>query len=163
MSAVAETPPPLPTPSTWEWTATSILLALVAASLGYGGGILAGVLPLSLPGWGCVILASIVVGGLGGGILSRRVQASGSAMAALQARAARVPELEEEVTARRTKLRQIRHDVRGALSPALLASDRLLASADPAVKRSAEIVVRSVDRAITLLADNPDANPPADP
>ena len=170
MAAAAETSPRSP-PSSGGWVAASILLAIAAASLGDGAGILVGVLPPSLPGWGCLALAAIVVGGLGGAILSRRVQASyaalqatsGAAMAALQAEAARIPQFEEDATTRRAKLRQMRHDIRGALSPALLASDRLLASSDPTVKRSAEIMVRSVERAITLLADTPEANPPAGP
>ena len=46
---------------------------------------------------------------------------------------------------------RLRHDVRGALSPALLAADRLAMSSEPATKRSAEIVVAAIERVSTLL------------
>ncbi len=49
------------------------------------------------------------------------------------------------------RLDRLRHDVRGALSPALLSVDRLLASDDPATRRSGEIIIRSVERATALL------------
>ena len=63
----------------------------------------------------------------------------------------------------------LRHDLRGALSPALMVADRLLNNADPAVRRAGEAVVRSVDRATALLdgskrdeaAATPDAPPAA--
>ncbi len=62
--------------------------------------------------------------------------------------------------------RRLRHDIRGALSPALLTADRLLSHADPAVQRAGDIVVRAVERAAALLSDPPppaDAIPPARP
>ena len=48
----------------------------------------------------------------------------------------------------------LRHDLRGVLSPALMMSDRLLAHQDPAVQRAGQAVVRSVERATTILANN---------
>ncbi len=45
------------------------------------------------------------------------------------------------------------HDLRGVLSPAMLAAERLQLHADPAVRRSADVLVRSVERAIALLHD----------
>ena len=98
----------------------------------------------------------MALGTIGGIFADRRHKPSAAEMANLRAQAGRVGELEQELATRRAHLRQIRHDIRGALSPALLASDRLLASPDPAIKRSADIVVRSVDRAIVLLADSPE-------
>lgn len=67
--------------------------------------------------------------------------------------------------------KRLRHDIRGALSPALLTADRLLVHQDPAVQRAGDIVVRAVERASALLADAPgepspapaDANRPGDP
>jgi len=63
--------------------------------------------------------------------------------------------------------RRLRHDIRGALSPALLTADRLLTHSDPAVQRAGDIVVRAVERAAALLSDAPapppDATPPARP
>ncbi len=61
--------------------------------------------------------------------------------------------------------RRIRHDMRGALSPALLLADRLLNHADPAVKRAGDIVVRSIERAASLIEEPEDApvSPPGGP
>lgn len=52
---------------------------------------------------------------------------------------------------REAQLRQLRHDLRGALSPALLSVDRLQASTDPAIVRTAAIVLRAIERAGALL------------
>ena len=60
-------------------------------------------------------------------------------------------ERERELGELREDVRRIRHDVRGALSPALLTSDRLGMNGDPAIRRAGDTVARSVDRAITLL------------
>ena len=49
---------------------------------------------------------------------------------------------------------QLRHDLRGALSPALLVSDRLVGHTDPAVAKAGGIVVRAVERATGLLEVN---------
>lgn len=49
---------------------------------------------------------------------------------------------------------QLRHDIRGALSPALLVSDRLTGHADPGVVKAGNIVVRAVERATDLLETN---------
>ncbi len=46
----------------------------------------------------------------------------------------------------------LRHNLRGALSPALMMSDRLIAHEDPPVRRAGEIVARSIDRATALIA-----------
>ena len=46
-----------------------------------------------------------------------------------------------------------RHDVRGALSPALLTADRLTSHEDEQVRRAGEVVVLSLQRAIDALAD----------
>jgi signal transduction histidine kinase len=57
----------------------------------------------------------------------------------------------EAQNARAEQLRQLRHDLRGALSPALLAADRLLSRNDEAVRQSAEIVIRALERATALI------------
>ncbi len=60
----------------------------------------------------------------------------------------------------------LRHDLRGALSPALIVSDSLVESSDPAVRRAGEAVIRSIERAAALLAaakaapDQPSGHPP---
>ncbi len=56
----------------------------------------------------------------------------------------------------------LRHDLRGALSPALMITDRLLASPDPAIVRAGQAVIRSIDRASGLL-DATRPTPPARP
>lgn len=48
----------------------------------------------------------------------------------------------------------IRHELRGALSPALMVSDRLLRSEDPLIRRAGDAVVRSVDRATALIGQD---------
>ena len=67
---------------------------------------------------------------------------------------ARVEKLEATLSA-------IRHDVRGALSPALIMTDRLLAHSDPAIVRAGQAVAKSVDRATTLLIATKDPASPA--
>ena len=65
----------------------------------------------------------------------------------------------------------LRHDLRGALSPALILSDRLVASTDPAIRKAGEAVVRSIEQASALIAaskvlETPGdgaARPPSDP
>ncbi|MBE7210136.1 MAG: hypothetical protein INR65_03885 [Gluconacetobacter diazotrophicus] len=54
---------------------------------------------------------------------------------------------------------QLRHDLRGILSPAMLVADRLTANPDPAVRRAGETMVATVERAEQRLRRN--ANPPA--
>ena len=60
------------------------------------------------------------------------------------------------------RLDRLRHDVRGALSPALLGADRLLASDDPATRHAGEIIVRAVERA-TAMMDATRAASPSEP
>ena len=69
----------------------------------------------------------------------------------------RLAELESEMST-------LRHELRGALSPALMISDRLLKSQDPLIRRAGDTVVRSVARATDLIGtDAPRENvtPPA--
>ena len=54
----------------------------------------------------------------------------------------------------------LRHDLRGALSPALIVSDRLVASSDPTIRRAGEAVVRSIEQASALIAASKTAEPP---
>jgi hypothetical protein len=58
----------------------------------------------------------------------------------------RLKALERNVTS-------LRHDLRGILSPALLTADRLLENENPAMRRVAEVVIRTVDRATNRLAE----------
>lgn len=54
----------------------------------------------------------------------------------------------------------LRHDLRGALSPALILSDRLVASSDPAIRKAGEAVVRSIEQASALIAASKTLEPP---
>ena len=53
----------------------------------------------------------------------------------------------------RSHLSGLRHDIRGILSPALLVSDKLLAHAEPGVRRAGEVMVRTVERTTTRLGE----------
>ena len=70
-----------------------------------------------------------------------------------------------EADAAQARLDRLRHDVRGALSPALLSADRLLASDDPPTRHTGEIIVRAVERATALMETTRAAAPagPGDP
>ena len=57
-----------------------------------------------------------------------------------------------EVAAAEARSATLRHALRGALSPALMVSDRLVSHADPDVKRAGEMVVRSIERATALIS-----------
>ena len=50
-----------------------------------------------------------------------------------------------------TAVAKVSHDLRGILSPALLAAERLQMSEDPGVHRAGDILVRTVDRATELV------------
>ena len=56
----------------------------------------------------------------------------------------------------------LRHDLRGALSPALILSARLVASPDPAIRKAGEAVVRSIEQASALIAASKTLEPPGD-
>jgi signal transduction histidine kinase len=45
---------------------------------------------------------------------------------------------------------QVSHDLRNILSSAMLAADRLSACEDPAIRRSGEVLVRSIERALEI-------------
>ena len=58
----------------------------------------------------------------------------------------RIVELEQLVS-------RVRHDVNGALTPALMVADRLRSSADPAVSAAAEKIAASILRATAILKE----------
>lgn len=58
-------------------------------------------------------------------------------------------------------LSRLRHDVRGALSPALLIADRLMMSGDADKTRAGELIVKSITRATELLATTKQPPTPA--
>ena len=64
------------------------------------------------------------------------------------------PTLEERIRVMEDSTMRLRHDLRGVLSPAMLMTDRLLRNEDPAIRRAGQAVVRSIERATALLAEN---------
>lgn len=56
----------------------------------------------------------------------------------------RIEELERLVS-------ELRHDLRGAMSPAVLVADRLRQSGDPAVQRSGQTIGAVVERVLAIL------------
>ena len=56
----------------------------------------------------------------------------------------RVEELERLVS-------ELRHDLRGAMSPAVLIADRLRRSSDPAVQRAGQTIGSVVERVLAIL------------
>lgn len=60
-------------------------------------------------------------------------------------------ELRERIRQLEAAITNLRHDLRGVLSPALMVSDRLTAHSDPTIQRAGEAVVNSVERATALI------------
>ncbi|HVC59453.1 MAG TPA: hypothetical protein VND19_03680 [Acetobacteraceae bacterium] len=65
----------------------------------------------------------------------------------------RVRDLEQLVS-------ELRHDLRGAVSPAVLIADRLRQNNDPAVQRSGKTIGVVVDRVLAILEATCQAVPP---
>lgn len=68
----------------------------------------------------------------------------------------RVEELERLVS-------ELRHDLRGAMSPAALIADRLRQHSDPAVQRSGKTIGLVVERVLVILDATSQAVPPRGP
>ena len=101
--------------------------------------------------WLALVAAALVAGAAVAVLLERLVLRPSRRMAA-------ATQAKDAALAARIELqRRIRHDMRGALSPALLLADRLLNHADPAVKRAGDIVVRSIERAASLIEEPDEA------
>ena len=124
----------------------ALVLALVScagtAALAAGGG---------PPSWLALAAAATLAGAAVAVLLERSV------LRPLRDLSAATRKADEALAARIEMQRRIRHDMRGALSPALLLADRLLNHADPAVKRTGDIVVRSIERAASLIEEPDEA------
>ncbi len=117
------------------------LIPLVGAVSAFGasGAVLA-LIGVGAPFLVAALGASACVGLVLHGLMPAAATAPGQAAA--QARA-------DEIEARASILR---HDLRGALSPALILSDHLVASTDPTIRKAGEAVVRSIEQASALIA-----------
>lgn len=120
-----------------------------ASAFGASGAVLA-LMGAGVPFLAAALGASACAGLVLYGLMSAISRAPGRDAA--QARA-------DEIEARTSSLR---HDLRGALSPALILSDHLTASDDPAMRKAGEAVVRSIEQASALIAASK-AGPPAAP
>ena len=152
----------------WFWFALFICLVFCGEGLGSAASLLVGGQPQRWPAWGAFAGVAVLVGGVGAVLLNwlllDRHRQLVAEMPELRKQAVAGQECQLQLAGRAEQQRRLRHDLRGALSPALLMADRLLTHADPAVKRAGEIMVKSVDRAASLLADPAEsASPPADP
>ncbi len=108
-------------------------------------------------------LGGLAVGALLTGLsMLRLITRERRAAVALRAQLAEAGSAQANLAELRAHLSGLRHDVRGILSPAMLVADKLLAHAEPGVRRAGEVVVRTVDRATGRLGetqlDQPGAN-----
>jgi pheromone shutdown protein TraB len=93
-------------------------------------------------------LAAGILAGLTAALASRPVAAVTPGELPIMAPPIVAPAIEPET------LRQLRHDLRGILSPALMTADRLLMTTeDPIARRAAEAMVETIERAEKRLAD----------
>ncbi len=120
----------------------NVLIPLIGAGSAFGtsGAVLA-LMGIGAPFLVAALGASACAGLLLYGLMPRPTPPALS-YAAVQAR----------IDAIEMKAGSLRHDLRGALSPALIVADRLAVSADPSVRKAGETVIRSVERASALLA-----------
>ncbi len=129
--------------------ARRVLVPLVGAASAFGasGAVLALIgagAPFLLAALGASACAGLVLYGL------MRAESAAPGDAAAQAR----------IDALQAQVSNLRHDLRGALSPALIVSDRLIANADPAIRRAGETVVRSIEQASALIIASKTQEPP---
>jgi signal transduction histidine kinase len=152
------------------WFCLLAVLTFCGEALGYAACLLIERLPPHPLGLAALAAVALGVAGVGTVLLDwlvldamRRLTLEA---AELRAQAAHGREMEAQLNSRSEQQRRLRHDLRGALSPALLTADRLLTHADPAVQRTGSIIVRCVERATGLILESssPDqVSPLADP
>lgn len=116
-----------------------IPLAGAASAFGASGAVLA------LMGAGAPFLAAALGASACTGLVLYGFMRVTSGMPGHDAAQARINEVEAQVSS-------LRHELRGALSPALILSDHLVASTDPAIRKAGEAVVRSIEQASALIA-----------
>ena len=137
--------------------AASAAIVFTASALGYAACLRSGAVGDSAAPWLAFGIAALVAACVAAVMMERVVLAPmrrlRADLASLRHQVSGQAVLERELAERAEQQRRLRHDLRGALSPVLLVADRLLAHADPAVKRSGDIMVRAVERSTELLAE----------
>lgn len=127
---------------------TNVLIPLIGAASAFGA---AGAV-LALMGAGApFLLAALGASACAGLILYGAMPQSRSAAPARSAAPDCAAAAQARIDALEVQAASLRHDLRGALSPALIVSDRLVNNADPAVRLAGEGIVRSIERATELL------------
>jgi hypothetical protein len=126
---------------------THVRISLIGAASAFGAtGAAFALLGLGVPFLLAALGASACVGLVLFSAMPRDAPTTPDAAAAqVRAAQARIDAIEQQIAG-------LRHDLRGALSPALIMSDRLVDSTDPAIRRAGEAVVRSIEKAAALLA-----------
>ncbi|WP_185368823.1 hypothetical protein [Acetobacter pasteurianus] len=119
-----------------------IRAAAVIFCLPVAGALLAGVLGLSFPAALGPIICAAALGAWLGIKLQPHYAAAPAPVAAPQAPAP-------------TADSKLRHDIRGIVSPAMLAAEQLDTSADPAVQKAAKTINDSLDRLTARLKQRP--------
>lgn len=119
-------------------------LALVGGAASFGAsGLSLALLGLGLP----FVLASLLAAGCAGLVIYAAGRWTLARISVAPGNEQRVHELEQTSA-------DLRHELRGVLSPAMMVSDRLLKSDDPAIQRAGQAVVRSIERATELIVQN---------
>ncbi len=103
-------------------------------------------------------LLTLLAGAAAGALATRaamrpRLQAHIQAGDALRAQRDQAAGAQVHLAEMQAQLSILRHDLHGILSPALLSADRLTSNADPAIRKTGEIVIRTVERATARLAE----------
>jgi hypothetical protein len=146
------------------WFGICVVIVFCSEAVGC---LIVGALPQYPLAWVALVGVALIVGGIGTALLNRLLLRP-LAQAAIEredlgTRALAGEACQAQLSSLAEQHRRVRHDIRGALSPALLTADRLLGHADPAVKRAADIMVRAVERTSNLLAGPEEASPPGEP
>ncbi|TLU73852.1 ATP-binding protein [Lichenicoccus roseus] len=71
--------------------------------------------------------------------------------ALIDALTTRATTAEQALVQRDATMSKLRHDLRGILSPAMLMADRLSGSVDPIARRTAETLIKTIERADAAL------------
>ncbi len=131
--------------------APRVLVPLVGAASAFG----ASGAVLALMGAGAPFLPAALGASACAGLVLYGLMRAESAVPDDAATQARIDALHMQMSS-------LRRDLRGALSPALIVSDRLIANADPAVRKAGETVARSVEQASALITAAKTQEPPGD-
>ena len=128
-----------------------VLIPLVGAASAFGAsGVVLALMGVGAPFLLAALGASVCVGLVLCGLVPAATTPPGHAAA------------QDRIDAIEAGVASLRHDLRGALSPALILSDRLVASTDPAIRKAGEAVVRSIEQASALIAASKTLESPGD-